>query len=116
MGFSRQEHWSGLLFPSPEDLPNPGIEPRSPALQADSLLSELPGKAKRKEGSIISVKQAFPNVWGYADPGWDGPGAMSPVTSQLFREGRHVGPITAVGILHAGPWLLIPSRKQRAVG
>ena len=41
MGFSRQEYWSGLPFPSPEDLPNPGIEPGSPALQADSLLSEL---------------------------------------------------------------------------
>ena len=41
MQFSRQEYWSGLLFPSPEDLPNPGIEPRSPALQADSLLSKL---------------------------------------------------------------------------
>ena len=37
MGFSKQEHWSGLLFPSPEDPPNPGIEPRSPTLQADSL-------------------------------------------------------------------------------
>ena len=44
MGFSRQEYWSGLPFPSPEDLPNPGIEPRSPALQADSLLTELPEK------------------------------------------------------------------------
>ena len=43
MGFSRQEYWSGLPFPSPGDLPNPGIEPRSPALQADSLLSETPG-------------------------------------------------------------------------
>ena len=40
MGFSRQEYWSGLLFPSPGDRPNPGIEPGSPALQADSLLSE----------------------------------------------------------------------------
>ena len=40
MGFSRQEHWGGLPFPSPGDIPNPGIEPRSPALQADSLLSE----------------------------------------------------------------------------
>ena len=40
MEFSRQEHWSGLPFPSPEDHPNPGIEPRSPALQADTLLSE----------------------------------------------------------------------------
>ena len=44
MGFSRQEYWSGLPFPSPGDLPNPGIEPRSPALQADALSSEPPGK------------------------------------------------------------------------
>ena len=44
MGFSRQEYWSGLPCPPPGDLPNPGIKPRSPALQADSLPSELPGK------------------------------------------------------------------------
>ena len=44
MGFSRQEYWSGLSFPSPGDLSNQGIEPRSPALQADALLSEPPGK------------------------------------------------------------------------
>ena len=44
MGFVRQEYWSGLPFPSPGDLPDPGIKPRSPALQADSLLTELPGK------------------------------------------------------------------------
>ena len=42
--FSRQEYWSGLVFPSPGDLPDPGIEPGFPALQADSLLSEPPGK------------------------------------------------------------------------
>ena len=41
MGFSRQEYWSGLPFPSTGDLPDPGIEPRSPTLQADSLLTEL---------------------------------------------------------------------------
>ena len=41
MGFSRQEYWSGLPFPSPGALPNPGIEPGSPALQADSLPTEL---------------------------------------------------------------------------
>ena len=40
MGFSRQEYWSGLPFPSPGDLPDPGIEPGSPALEADSLTSE----------------------------------------------------------------------------
>ena len=42
MGFSRQEYWSGLPFPSSGDLPNPGIEPRCPALQADTLTSEPP--------------------------------------------------------------------------
>ena len=40
MGFSRREYWSGLPFPSPGDLPDPGIEPRSPALQTDALPSE----------------------------------------------------------------------------
>ena len=44
MGFPRQEYWSGLPFPSPGDLPDPGIEPGSPALQADALTSEPPGK------------------------------------------------------------------------
>ena len=49
MGFSKQECWSGLPFPSPGDLPNPGIEPGSPTLQADTLLSEPPGRwATRK--------------------------------------------------------------------
>ena len=46
MGFSRQEYWSGLPFPSPGDLPNPGIQPRSPALQTDALLSEPRGKSQ----------------------------------------------------------------------
>ena len=44
MGFSRQEHWSGLPFPSPGDLPDPGIIPGSPTLQANSLPAEPPGK------------------------------------------------------------------------
>ena len=44
VGLSRQENWSGLPFPSPGDLPHPGIKPRSPALQADALRSEPPGK------------------------------------------------------------------------
>ena len=47
MEFSRQEYWSGLTFSSPGDLPNPGIEPRSPALQADSLQSEPPRKPNK---------------------------------------------------------------------
>ena len=44
MGFSRQEYWNGLPFPSPGDLPHPGIEPRPPASEADALTSEPPGK------------------------------------------------------------------------
>ena len=44
VGFSRREYWSGVPLPSPGDLPDPGIEPGSPALQADALLSEPPGK------------------------------------------------------------------------
>ena len=55
MGLSRQEYWSGLPFSSPDDLPNPGIEPRSPALQTDSLLSEPPGKKPCLESDLIKV-------------------------------------------------------------
>ena len=56
MGFSRQECWSGLPFPSPGDLPDPGIEPRSPALEADALTSEPPGKP------ITQIKIQFNSV------------------------------------------------------
>ena len=49
MGFPRQEHWSGLPFPSPGDLPNLGIKPISPALQADSSTSKLPGFETQNE-------------------------------------------------------------------
>ena len=52
MGFSRQEYWSGLPFPSPGDLPNSGLKPRSPALQADSLPAEPQGKPINKHISI----------------------------------------------------------------
>ena len=48
MGVSRQEYWSGLPFPSPGDLSDPGIESRSPALQADALPSEQPGKGQEE--------------------------------------------------------------------
>ena len=48
MGFSTQEYWSGLPFPSPGDLPNPGIEPGFPTLEADALTSEPPGWLNKK--------------------------------------------------------------------
>ena len=49
MGFSRQEYWSGLPFPSPGDLPGPGIKPRPPSLQADALTSEPPRQLKSRD-------------------------------------------------------------------
>ena len=55
MEFSRPEYWSGYPLPSPGDLPNPGIEPRSHALQADSLPAESPGKHSKKERDKINV-------------------------------------------------------------
>ena len=61
MGFSRQEQWSGLPYPSPGDLCDPETEPGSPALQADSLPSEPPGKPQ-KEGDIRKTDISFRNV------------------------------------------------------
>ena len=61
--FSRQEYWSGLPFPSPEDLPNPGIKPGSPALQADALSSEPPGKPVILLGSKTEQIMQFIATW-----------------------------------------------------
>ena len=58
--FSRQEYWCVLLCPPPGDLPNPGIEPRSPALQADSLPSEPPGKPKGAVNLRLSFGLTLP--------------------------------------------------------
>ena len=53
MGFSRQESWSGLPFPSPGDLPDPGIEPGFPALEADALTSEPPGNPQKGQKGMV---------------------------------------------------------------
>ena len=70
MGFPRQEYWSWLPFPPPGDLPNPGIEPRSPALQTDALLSEPLGKPQEdvfiKAKGLATLKQLY-WLWGQ---GW----------------------------------------------
>ena len=60
MEFSRPEYWSGEPFPSPGDRPNPGIEPRSPALQADTLPAEPQGKPKDTGvGSLALLQGTF---------------------------------------------------------
>ena len=61
MGFFRQEYWSGLPFPSLGDLPDPGIEPGSPALKAGTLPSELPGKPKRLNQG--ATKRTLSRIW-----------------------------------------------------
>ena len=62
MGFLRQESWSGLPFPSPGDLPNSGIESGSPAIQADALTSEPPGKPNLKKKKNHQVNYECENV------------------------------------------------------
>ena len=57
MGFSRQGYWRGLPFPSPGDLPNPGIEPGSPILLSDALPSEPPGKPWQAQGQVFNPGQ-----------------------------------------------------------
>ena len=59
VGYSRQEYWSGLPFPLPGDLPNPGIEPGSPALQTDALLSE-PVNSNYLENYLINLNPSSP--------------------------------------------------------
>ena len=59
VGFSRQEYWHGLPCPPPGDLPNPGIKPRSPALQVDSIPSEPPGKPRNTIVGSLSLLQGI---------------------------------------------------------
>ena len=65
MGFSRQGYWRGLPFPSPEDLPNPGIEPGTPILQADALPSESPGKLLYTYNICILFFKLFSSIGDY---------------------------------------------------
>ena len=93
MGFPRQEYWSGLSFPSPGDLSNPGIEPRSPALQADSLPTELQGKPSCSEARAKT------------DPRSPSRGLFASQCTGI-QEGSGAGPVQ--GALHWGPpsqWL-----------
>ena len=69
MGFSRQEYWSGLPFPSPGDLPDPGFEPGSPAFQADTLPSEPPGSpALSKRSSCWKARKLWKHRESFQQP------------------------------------------------
>jgi len=98
VGFSRQECWSELPFPSPGDLPNPGIEPRSPALQADSLPSELQERSPHSRlphspGLRQTLTTACQPVQREAGPADRAAVSSSPVTTWVEgREGWHPAP------------------------
>ena len=62
MGFSRQEYWSGVPFPSPGDLPNPGMDPGSPEFQADAVTSELHQGSPYNEIFVIKKKNECESV------------------------------------------------------
>ena len=65
--FSRPEYWSGKPFPSPGDLPNPGIEPRSPTLQVDSLPAEPPGKPQKVK-NLPAMQETWVQSLGQENP------------------------------------------------
>ena len=61
VGFPRQDYWNGLLLPSPGDLPDPGVEPASPALQADSLLNLSYAQCKMETDSLLTELRPVQN-------------------------------------------------------
>ena len=107
MGFSRQEYWSGLPFPSLGALPNPGIESRSPALQADSLPSETPRKPKESQSVTRSdmpdsLRPHGPKPARLLCP-WNSPGNNT-------RVGRH-SLLQGIFPTHESNWGLLNCRR-----
>ena len=110
-GFSRQESWSGLLCPSPEDLPDPGTEPRSPALQTDSSLTEPPEKPLKVK---VNVAQLCPTLWdSMAYSPWNSPGQNTGVGSLSLLQGIFPTQGLNPGLPHCRQILYWLSQKQR---
>ena len=81
MRFSRQEYWSGLPFPSPGDLSDPGIEPKSPSLQADALPSEPPGKPIQYCRFSLVIYFIHSSIYIYVYPNLPIPSPTCPLVS-----------------------------------
>ena len=103
-GFSRQEHWSGLPFPFPGDLPDPGIQPRSPAVKADCLPAALSGKCKWESGLNHQKSQPLDSkVWASSqtqssrDGGRPeaGPAALMGSHTQVSSKSSPEGPVAS---------------------
>ena len=109
MGFSRQEYCSGLPFPSPGDLPNPGIKPRSPTLQADSLSSETPGKPKNTGMGGLSILQGiFPTQKSKSNPALQADSLPAELPGKP-KEGSSVHRDSPGKILE---WATMPSTRE----
>ena len=110
MGFSRQEYWSGLPCPPPGDLPNPGIELRSPALQADSLTSEPPGKSESESCSIASDSL---RPYGLYSP-WNSPDQNTGVGSLSLLQGMFPTLGSNPGLLNYRQ-ILLPAEPHQGI-
>ena len=104
--FSRQEHWSGLPFPSPGDLPDPGIEPGSPVVHADSLLSQPSGN-QSESWSVMS--DSLPPHGLYSP--WDSPGQTTGVGGLSLLQGIFPTQGSNPGLLHCR-WFLYQMSHQ----
>ena len=89
MGFSRQEYCSGLPFPSPEDLPDPGMEPGSPTLQADALPSKSPGKPQTVK-NLPAIPETRILSLGWEDPLEEGMATHSSILAQRNPMDREI--------------------------
>ena len=98
MGFSRQECWSGLPFPSPGDLPDPGIKPRSPTLQADSLPSEPRGKLQRIHLPMQEVREMQISSLGQEDPLVEEMATLSSILAWKVPWTEQTGGLWSVGL------------------
>ena len=98
IGFSRQKYWSGLPLPSSEDLPDPGIKPGSPALQAAALPSEPPGKSKNTGVGSLSL---LPNV--FHDFGYTA--TLGQAQREMTRLSLHIWWTEKEGIFTFEGWL-----------
>ena len=101
MGLSQQKYWSGLPFYFPGDPPDPGIKPRSPALKAEPLLSEPPGKGR--EVSLPVVSDSLRSHGLYCP--WDSPGQNTGVGSLSFLQRIFLTQKSYQGLLHCR-WIL----------
>ena len=115
MGFDRQEYWSGVPFLSPGDLSDPEIEPGSPAMHADSLPSEPPGKVFKESASCSVMSNSVQSQGLYSARllcPWDFPGKSTGVGCCFLLQGIFLSQGSNPGFLHCGQILYCLSHQS----